>query len=85
MCARHVYANLRKKWSGMKYKELFWRICKSAHEVEYNQNVNHMKTFDVGAWEFLERKNPKHFCRLFFQTEVKSDSVDNNMAEVFNY
>ena len=43
-----------------------------------------MQQLDLHAWQFLERKNPKHFCRLFFNSNSKCDSVDNNIAEIFN-
>ena len=39
---------------------------------------------DVHAWQFLERKDSKHFCRLFFKPYAKCDSVNNNMAKIFN-
>ena len=35
LCARHVYANLQKKYRGLKYKELFWSITKSSTEVDF--------------------------------------------------
>lgn len=35
LCARHVYAHLRKKYRGLKYRELFWSIAKSSTEVDF--------------------------------------------------
>jgi len=43
-----------------------------------------MQQLDDSAWQFLENKGPRHFCRLFFKSYAKCDSVDNNMAEIFN-
>lgn len=84
LCARHVYANLRKKYRGLKYRELFWGIAKSSTEVDFQKNMQAMKDFDASAWDFLVKKNPEQWCRLFFSYTPKCDSVDNNMAEIFN-
>jgi len=79
-----VYANLRKKWKGLLYRDVFWRIAKSSNEVDYNKYIKEMQQLDDSAWQFLENKGPRHFCRLFFKSYAKCDSVDNNMAEIFN-
>jgi len=84
LCARHVYANLRKKWKGLQCRYVFWRFVKSSNEVDYNKHIKQMKELDIGAWEFLEKKDPKHFFRLFFKAYAKCDSVDNNMGKIFN-
>lgn len=36
------------------------------------------------AIEEMLKKNPKHWCKVFFRHEVKYDVVDNNMSECFN-
>ncbi|GJV98272.1 transposase, MuDR, plant [Tanacetum coccineum] len=33
MCARHIYANFKKKWNGLHYKTLFWGAAYSTLEV----------------------------------------------------
>ena len=43
-----------------------------------------MQDLDIGAWRLLENKDPTHFCRVFFKEYARCDSVDNNMAEIFN-
>jgi len=68
----------------VQYRDVFWRIAKSSNEVDYNKYVKEMQELDPTAWQFLENKNPRHFCRLFFKPNAKCDSVDNNMAEIFN-
>ena len=56
LCARHVYANLRKKWRGMVYRKLFWKIAKSSNEVDFKKNVKEMEDVDKVAWEFWKEK-----------------------------
>jgi len=84
MCARHVYANLRKQWRGVIFREVFWKIAKSTNEVHFKKHMKEMQDLDAKAWEFLEKKDPKYFCRLYVNTHAKCDSVDNNMVEIFN-
>jgi len=49
LCARHVYANLRKTYKGMQFRKLFWAIAKSTTEVEFEKNMQLMKDVDSGA------------------------------------
>jgi len=46
--------------------------------------MKEMQDLDVKAWKFLIKKDPRYFYRLYFSTYAKCDSVDNNMAEIFN-
>jgi len=84
LCARHVYANLRKTYKGMQFRKLFWAIAKSTTPEEFENNMKLMRELDSGAWDFLMKKNPHQWCRCFFSCASKCDSVDNNMAEIFN-
>jgi len=84
LCAKHVYANLRKKYRGMQFRKVFWAIEKSNTQVDFEKNMKLMKELDPGAWDFLVKKNPQQWCRCLFSSSPKCDSVDNNMAEVFN-
>jgi len=71
---------LRKKYKGVKYRGIFWRIAKSSIEVEFEISKQEMEQFDSDARKFLKEKNPRQWCRLFFDYEAKCDLVDNNMA-----
>jgi len=84
LCARLVYANLRKTYKGLQFRKLFWAIAKSTTQVEFEHNMKLMKELDSGAWAFLVKKNPHQWSRCFFSCTSKCDSVDNNMAEIFN-
>jgi len=86
MCEACLYKlnDLRKKYKGVKYRDIFWRIAKSITEAEFEMNKKAIEQFDPNAWKFLKEKNPEQWCRLFFDYQAKCDSVDNNMAEIFN-
>ena len=84
MCARHIYANWRKKYGGQKLQRKFWRCAKSSSQVIFNYNRAKLaqKTPD-GAKDML-RTSPEHWSRAFFKLGSNCDSVDNNMCESFN-
>ena len=42
-----------------------------------------MHDLNATAWQFSKKKGIEHFCRLYFK-HMQSDSVNNNMAEIFN-
>ena len=48
LCARHVYANLRKTYKGMQFRKLFWAIAKSTTQVEFENNMKLMKELTQG-------------------------------------
>jgi len=50
LCARHMYANLRKKWKGLQYRDIFWRLAKSSNEVHYDKFKKEMQDLDASAW-----------------------------------
>ena len=37
------------------------------------------------AYEDLMNRGPKYFCRAYIETWCKSDMIDNNICETFNY
>ncbi|KAJ8436505.1 hypothetical protein Cgig2_003203 [Carnegiea gigantea] len=49
LCARHVYANLRKKWKGLQYRDIFWRIAKPSNKVDYNKYIKEIQELDITA------------------------------------
>jgi len=53
LCARHVYANLHKKYKGIQFRKGFWAIAKSTTLVDFEKNMQLMKELDPGAWDFL--------------------------------
>jgi len=48
------------------------------------KHMKEMQDLDVKTWEFLKKKDPRYFCRLYFKPHAKCDPIDNNMAEIFN-
>ena len=55
LCARHEYANLRKKnWKGVQFRDIFWRLAKSSNEADHTKYIKEIKELDLVAWKFME-------------------------------
>ena len=50
----------------------------------FEQMMEYMKLESVPAYEWLIDKHPSHWCRGFFDINIKCDMLCNNMCEAFN-
>jgi hypothetical protein len=85
MCARHIYANWRKKFTNKKYHKLFWRCAKSSSMNLFNYNLNKLRAETPQGADATMRTDPEHWSRAWFKIGSFCDSVDNNMCECFNH
>jgi hypothetical protein len=85
MCARHIYANWRKKHRDHELQKLFWAIAKSGNREDFNYHKAKLaqKTHD-GAKDIM-KTDPKHWARAYFPVGSNCESVDNNLCEAFNH
>lgn len=84
MCARHIYANWRKKHKDQKYQKRFWRCAKASCRTLFNYNRAKLAQMTPQGARDLMSTNPIHWSRAWFSTGSNCDSVDNNMCESFN-
>ncbi|WMV59842.1 hypothetical protein MTR67_053252 [Solanum verrucosum] len=85
MCARHILANWAKDWRGLQRRQQFWSIAKSTFESQLRKNVAKMKLLGPEKMmDDLMYYNIEYWCKVYFNSQVKCDSVDNNMSECFN-
>jgi len=85
MCARHILANWAKDYRGLERRNQFWKCARSTFEAELKANLAHMAL--LGKKEIvpdLLHYDVKTWCKMYFRTDVKCDSIDNNMTESFN-
>jgi len=85
-CARHIYANLKKKHphrADMKGK--FWKVAKSYNMAQYNKRVDEVKAYDMSVYDSMMMKNPKNCSLVFFTPSSTCDDVSNNISESFNH
>ncbi|WVZ79281.1 hypothetical protein U9M48_026882 [Paspalum notatum var. saurae] len=84
MCARHIYANWRKKHTDKELQKKWWCCAKShcRELINYHKAVLAQETPE-GAQDMM-RTSPQHWSRAFFRIGSNCDLVDNNMCESFN-
>ncbi|CAI9269191.1 unnamed protein product [Lactuca saligna] len=59
-CARHVYANFKKKFTGAEYRKLFWFAAK-ATTTKFEDIMKEIKLIESTAYEHLmKKKTNKH-------------------------
>ncbi|KAH0652610.1 hypothetical protein KY289_030288 [Solanum tuberosum] len=83
MCARHILTNWSQNWRGIERRKKFWACARSTFEAEVKYNINALSKLGTGIVEALIKYNKEKWCKAFFQTFSKCDSIDNNMAESF--
>lgn len=65
MCARHIYANCRKKYGGQKLQRKFWRCAKSSCEVIFNYNKAKLAQETPEGANDMMRTSPEHRAEHF--------------------
>ncbi|GKB56351.1 hypothetical protein Tco_0912537, partial [Tanacetum coccineum] len=83
-CTRHIYANFKKKWSGVHYKRMFWAAASSTVEQEFLSKMEDIRRFDPEAHAYLMKREPASWCKAFFQPAVKCVAFENGISESFN-
>ena len=83
-CARHVYANWSKRWTGRKFRDLSWACAWSTFEEQFQDKLNEVKKENMDAAQALVSYPVKTWVRAYFSNRCSSQMVDNNMAESLN-
>nr|KAJ0189577.1 hypothetical protein LSAT_V11C800415920 [Lactuca sativa] len=83
-CARHIYANFRKTYTGVDFKNMFWATSFSIVESEFLRKMDDIKEVNPSAYEHFLARDPHTWCRAYFRTEVACEAVENGIAECFN-
>ncbi|GJS89380.1 zinc finger, CCHC-type containing protein [Tanacetum coccineum] len=52
-CTRHIYANFKRKWSGLQYKRLFWGAAACTVEQQFLQKMEQIKELDPTAHKWI--------------------------------
>nr|KAJ0219374.1 hypothetical protein LSAT_V11C300103230 [Lactuca sativa] len=83
-CARHVYANFIKVFSGIEFKNMFWTVAKSTVEGDFKLNTEKIREVNPAAYDHLMAMEPKSWCGAFFKGGMACEAVENGMVECFN-
>ncbi|XP_076954994.1 uncharacterized protein LOC143629667 [Bidens hawaiensis] len=83
-CARHIYANWKKKFKGKVLKMYYWQACGAYNEPDFNDAIKGMRDISTDAVEAFMKQNPNCFVRCFLKNNTSFDLIVSNMAETFN-
>ncbi|GJS91878.1 hypothetical protein Tco_0774514 [Tanacetum coccineum] len=84
LCARHIYANFKKKWNRLHYKSLFWSVAESTLEVHFKHKMGLIKNIDPLAYDWLMERDPKAWCRAYFQMDRSCATFENGISESYH-
>ncbi|GJY32693.1 hypothetical protein Tco_0417162 [Tanacetum coccineum] len=83
-CTRHLFANYKKKSSGVQLQCLFWNAASTTVEQLYYSKMEELKIISTEAYQYLCDRNPNSWCRAFFRQESKCPNFENGICESFN-
>ncbi|GJY47309.1 multidrug resistance-associated protein 5 [Tanacetum coccineum] len=58
-CARHIYANFRKKFTGAQYRNLFWKAAKATYPAKFEQVMKEIKDISNDTHKHLMDRHPE--------------------------
>ncbi|KAJ9541645.1 hypothetical protein OSB04_028151 [Centaurea solstitialis] len=83
-CARHIYANFRKKFKGEHFRKLLWAVVGSTTSQMFKHHMAEIRVLEPLAYTYLMERDPKSWCKAFFQVDRCSDAYENGTSECFN-
>ncbi|KAL7613226.1 hypothetical protein Lser_V15G06140 [Lactuca serriola] len=83
-CARHIYANFRKVYSRVQFRNMFWAATKSTTEGDFKFNMERIRAISYAAYDHLMAREPTSWCRAYFSTGLACEAVENGIVECFN-
>jgi transposase-like protein len=84
MCARHIYANLKKLHRDKQFQKMFWCCVKSSDRTGFNYHRAKLAQKTPEGAKDMMKTSPEHWSRAFFKLHNNCDSVENNLCESFN-
>ncbi|WOK97969.1 hypothetical protein Cni_G06677 [Canna indica] len=81
-CARHLYANWKKKFNGHYYKSLFWKAVRYVEESELNRVLEEMTADSPQAHQAFISIGLKKFCQAYISTNCKSDNDQQYIRDI---
>ncbi|GKA27643.1 hypothetical protein Tco_0713811 [Tanacetum coccineum] len=85
LCACHIYANWHFDFRGEKLKVAFYVVAKCANEAQLKKRLDEIDNIQDGAKQTIENRAIQQWCRAYFKTHSKCDSIGNNNTEAWNF
>ena len=85
-CARHIYANFRKRFKAEEFRKLFWYAAASTTVARFDHWMGEIRKLEPLAYDFLKEKerDPTTWCKAFFEIGRSCDAYENGVSESFN-
>ncbi|XP_023739032.1 uncharacterized protein LOC111887041 [Lactuca sativa] len=83
-CARHIYANFRKVYSGVQFRNMFWAAAKSNIEGDFKFNMERIREISSAAYDHTMAREPTSWCKAYFSIGLACEAVENGIDECFN-
>nr|GFC88241.1 hypothetical protein CTI12_AA105810 [Tanacetum cinerariifolium] len=77
-CTRHIYANFKKKWSGLQFK------TSSSMNEQFLEVMEEIKALDENAYTWLVNHDPNTWCRAYFEVDRSCTAFEDGISESFN-
>jgi hypothetical protein len=66
MCARHIYANWRKKHRAHEWQKKFWAVAKASNQQDFNYYKAKLAQETPEGVKDMMKTEPAHWARAFF-------------------
>ncbi|XP_055961885.1 uncharacterized protein LOC126683489 [Mercurialis annua] len=83
-CARHIYANWKKKHKDPELKRLFWKAVNCTNLAEFESVLDMIKAEKTSAYDDFMKQLENIFCKAFVRPHSKCDAITSNLVETFN-
>ncbi|XP_071695548.1 uncharacterized protein [Rutidosis leptorrhynchoides] len=69
-CARHIYENFRKQFSGVEFRNMFWEASKSSYPILFDSTMENIKDANPNAYKHLSDRNLKSWVIIMERMNV---------------
>nr|KAJ0194890.1 hypothetical protein LSAT_V11C700370180 [Lactuca sativa] len=81
-CVRHIYANFKKRFKGEQFRKMFWDVVGCTTQPKFEAEFYEIKKIEPLAYEHLKKRDPKSWCKAFFQVDSTYDAYENGISKV---
>ncbi|GJS30381.1 hypothetical protein Tco_0491001 [Tanacetum coccineum] len=83
-CTKHIYANFKKKFSGIQLQKLFLHAASCIVPQLFYSKMEEMKKINSEAYDYLIGRDPNSWSMAFFNLSVKCLAFKNGICESYH-
>lgn len=82
---QHIDCNFKKLHRGKALQDLLWKIERASNIHLNNATLNELEEYNIIAYDLVKKgSDPTHWCRAYFDSFTRSDTLCNNLSVSFN-